>query len=180
MSYILFGIALMHPIALIGSLLHMVCHSIIKCTLFLDAGAIIYKTGKKKVKELVGIGKEMPVTMWTFTIASLGLVGIPPMCGFISKWYLCQGALESGISIVKYVGPAILLISALLTAGYLVSIVIMGFFPGETFDYNGLKKQKLSSTMLVPLVIFALLIVFFGIWPEGLLSMFTEFKGLLF
>ena len=179
-SYVLFGIALMHPIALVGSLLHMVCHSVIKCTLFLDAGAIIYKTGKTKVKELVGIGKEMPITMWTFTIASLGLVGIPPMCGFISKWYLCQGALESGISIVKYVGPAILLISVLLTAGYLFSIVIMGFFPGETFDYTSLKKQKLASCMFIPLVAFAILIVFFGIWPEGLLSMFSEFEALLF
>lgn len=179
-SYILFGIALMHPVALIGSLLHMVCHSVIKCTLFLDAGAIIYKTGKTKVKELVGIGKEMPVTMWTFTIASLGLVGIPPMCGFISKWYLCQGALESGIAVVNYIGPAILLISALLTAGYLFSIVIEGFFPGETFDYTNLKKQKLNFYMFVPLIGFAILIVLFGIWPEGLLSMFAEFQQVLF
>ena len=179
-SYILFGIALMHPVALFGSLLHMVCHSVIKCTLFLDAGAIIYKTGKTKVKELVGIGKEMPVTMWTFTIASLGLVGIPPMCGFISKWYLCQGALESGIAVVKYLGPVILLISALLTAGYLFSIVIVGFFPGEQFDYSTLTKQKLNICMFVPLVAFAILIVFFGIWPEGLISMFVEFEGLLF
>ena len=179
-SYVLFGISLMNPIALLGSLLHMVCHSVIKCTLFLDAGAIIYKTGKTKVKELVGIGKEMPVTMWTFTIASLGLVGIPPMCGFISKWYLCQGALESGIAVAKYLGPAILLISALLTAGYLFSIVIMGFFPGEQFDYSTLKKQKLNTYMLLPLVTFAILIVLFGIWPEGLISMFAEFEGLLF
>ncbi len=179
-SYVLFGIALMHPVALFGSLLHMVCHSIIKCTLFLDAGAIIYKTEKTKVKELIGIGKEMSITMWTFTIASLGLVGIPPMCGFISKWYLCQGALESGMVVVKYLGPAILLISALLTAGYLFSIVIMAFFPGEDFDYTSLKKQKLPICMLVSLIAFAILIVFFGIWPEGLLSMFTEFEKLLF
>ena len=109
--------------------------------------------------ELKGIGKEMPVTMWTFAIAALGMVGIPPFCGFISKWYLCQGALESGIGVFGWLGPVVLLVSALLTAGYLVSVVIAAFFPGEEFDYAGLAKKEPNFKMLFPMVIFAICVV---------------------
>ncbi len=179
-SYVLFGISLMHPVAFVGALLHIVYHSVIKCTLFLNAGAVIYKTGKTKVEELTGIGKEMPVTMWTFTIASLGLVGIPPVCGFISKWYLCQGALDTGLGVVEYLGPAVLLISALLTAGYLISITIQGFFPGVSFDYAGLKKKEPNYLMLVPMFVFAVLAVLFGILPDGLAAFCTEIGTVLF
>lgn len=179
-SYVLFGIALMHPVALAGALLHVVYHSVIKCTLFLNAGAVIYKTGKTKVSELVGIGKEMPVTMWTFTIAALGLVGIPPVCGFVSKWYLCLGALDSSLGVVEYLGPAVLLISALLTAGYLISITIQGFFPGNSFDYANLKKQEPNLTMLVPMLVFAAAAVLLGILPTGLTEFVTELTAILF
>ena len=116
-SYILFGLLLMNANALTGSFLHVLCHSIAKDGLFLCAGAVIYRTGRKNVDELTGIGKEMPVTMWCFTLCSLALIGIPPMCGFMSKWYLAIGSLDSGIPVISWLGPAILLISALLTAG---------------------------------------------------------------
>lgn len=95
------------------------------------AGAIIYTTGKTRVEQLRGIGKEMPLLMWCFTIVSLGLIGIPPTGGFISKWYLAQGALSSGINGFDWIGPVVLLISALLTAGYLLPITIQGFFRGR-------------------------------------------------
>ena len=179
-SYVLFGIAIMHPVGFIGALLHIVYHSIIKCTLFLNAGAIIYKTEKTRVDELDGIGKEMPVTMWTFTIASLGLVGIPPICGFVSKWYLCQGALDSGLGAAEYVGPAVLLISALLTAGYLVSITIRGFFPGEKFDYAGRKKLEPNYLMLIPMIVFAFAAVMLGVFPEGLFEICSTIAGTIF
>ncbi len=179
-SYVLFGISLMHPVALVGALLHVIYHSVIKCTLFLNAGAVIYKTGKTKVSELIGIGKEMPVTMWTFTIASLGLVGIPPVCGFVSKWYLCQGALDSGLNIVEYLGPAVLLLSALLTAGYLLSITIQVFFPGNTFDYTSVKKREANYVMLVPMLVFAVAAVMLGVLPGGLADALTEFAIRLF
>ena len=124
-SYILFGLLLMNANALTGSFLHVLCHSIAKDGLFLCAGAVIYRTGRKNVDELTGIGKEMPVTMWCFTLCSLALIGIPPMCGFMSKWYLAIGSLDSGIPVISWLGPAILLISALLTAGYLLPAVII-------------------------------------------------------
>lgn len=87
-SYILFGLSVMQPIAFVGALMHVIFHSLVKNTLFVSAGAIICKTGKTKVRQLVGIGKEMPVTMWCFTLVSLTLIGIPPTSAFVSKWYL--------------------------------------------------------------------------------------------
>ena len=179
-SYVLFGIALMHPVALMGALLHVVCHSVMKCTLFLNAGAIIYKTGRTKVEELNGIGKEMPVTMWTFAVAALGMVGIPPFCGFISKWYLCQGALESGIAVFGWLGPVVLLLSALLTAGYLVSVVIRAFFPGEGFDYEAATKREPNRKMLIPMVVFAALVVIIGICPQMITAVVPDLINGLF
>jgi len=167
-SYILFGMALLQPQALTGSLLHVVFHAVIKSTLFLGAGAIIYRTGKTTVDELKGIGKEMPVTIWCYTFASVALIGIPPASGFISKWYLAMGALESGIQVFTWLGPVVLLLSALLTAGYLLPITIGGFLPGEEFDYGKLKKREPNLTMLIPLLVLGLLAIGLGLFPNPL------------
>lgn len=170
-SYILFGLALLEPSAMTGALLHVVFHAFIKAALFLSAGAIIYRTGRTNVDELTGIGKEMPVTIWCYTFASLALIGIPPASGFISKWYLAQGALSSGTGVFTWLGPAVLLISALLTAGYLLPITVKGFLPGADFDYNSLQKREPNLWMLIPLIILAALSLLLGVFPNPL----TEF-----
>lgn len=177
LSYILFGIALLNPTALTGALLHVVCHALIKCTLFLCAGAVIFRTGITAVDGLKGIGKKMPVTLWCFTIASLGLIGIPPTGGFISKWYLAEGALDSGIKGFRYAGPVVLLVSALLTAGYLLSVTVKGFFPGEDFDYDNMKKCEAGAAMTIPLVILAALSVLLGMFPNPLIEFISAFTA---
>lgn len=174
LSYILFGIALLNPIALTGSLLHIVAHAFIKCALFLCAGAIIFKAGITTVDGLKGIGKKMPVTVWCFTIVSLGLIGIPPTGGFISKWYLATGALDSGIYVFAYLGPIVLLISALLTAGYLLPITIQGFFPGDDFDYASLKTCEADAYMVIPLLLLATLSFLIGLFPNPLVELITR------
>ena len=180
LSYILFGIALLNPVALTGSLLHLIAHALIKSALFLCAGAIICRTGITKVSELRGIGKKMPVTIWCFTIVSLGLIGIPPTGGFLSKWYLATGALDSGIAGFQYAGPAILLVSALLTAGYLLPVTIKGFFPGDDYDYTSLKKCEGDGLMTIPLVILAILSVLLGMFPGAVMDYITVIlEGLL-
>lgn len=179
-SYILFGLALLNPEAMTGSLLHVVFHACIKSCLFLSAGAIIYKTGKIRVDELTGIGKEMPVTIWCYTFASLALVGIPPASGFISKWYLAGGSLESGIPVFSWLGPVVLLVSALLTAGYLLPITIRGFLPGADYDYEGLQKKEPSGAMVIPLLILAGLSVLLGVFPNPLIHYLNEIIGTLF
>lgn len=171
LSYILFGLALLQPQAMTGALLHVVFHAFIKSTLFLCAGAIIYKTGRTNVDDMTGIGKEMPVTIWCYTFASLALIGIPPASGFISKWYLAEGSLLSGTGVFTWLGPVVLLISALLTAGYLLQITIKGFLPGTDYDYGSLQKREPNLWMIIPLIILAALSVGLGIFPNPL----TEF-----
>lgn len=174
-SYILFGLALLESTALEGAILHLVFHAFIKCALFLSAGAVIHKTGRERVDELTGIGKEMPVVMWCFVFLSLALTGIPPASGFISKWYLALGALNSGTGIFSWLGPVVLLVSALLTAGYLFPIVIKGFFPGEDYKYpergaeNGEKKFILTGEE-IPVIILTVLAVGLGVWPNPLIE----------
>ena len=177
LSYILFGLALLQPQAMTGALLHVVFHAFIKSALFLSAGAVIYKTGKTNVDDMTGIGKEMPVTIWCYTFASLALIGIPPASGFISKWYLAEGALSSGTGIFTWLGPVVLLISALLTAGYLLPITIKGFLPGADFDYSSLQKREPNLWMVIPLMILAALSVVLGIFPNPLMEYIQMIVG---
>lgn len=178
-SYILFGIFLLNPVSLTGSLLHVIFHAVIKSALFLCAGIVIHETGKEYVYDLPGIGKQMPGMLWCFAIVSMGLVGIPPLSGFISKWYLCVGSLEEGISVYSYLGPVMLLVSALLTAGYLLPIVIKGFIPGEGFDDSGAKRIHVSLWMMVPVLILAGLTIVLGIAPGMLTGVFKTLADTL-
>lgn len=173
-SYILFGMALLKPEAFTGSLLHVVFHAVIKALLFMCAGAVIYKTGKTSVDELKGIGKEMPVTIWCYTFASLALIGIPPASGFISKWYLAIGSLNSGLGVFSWLGPVVLLISALLTAGYLLPITIHGFLPGADFDCKKLRNREPVKMMVVPLVVLAFLAIALGVFPNPLTNYISD------
>ena len=167
-SYILFGLSVLQPVAMTGALLHVVFHAVIKSCLFLSAGAIIYKTGKTQVSELRGIGKEMPVAIWCYTFASAALIGIPPASGFISKWYLASGSLEAGLAVFSWLGPVVLLISALLTAGYLLPITVHGFLPGADAQEQKFEKKEPCLTMLLPLLILAALAVLLGLFPNPL------------
>ena len=164
-SYILFGMALLQQEGLTGSLLHVVFHAAIKSVLFLCVGAVIYKTGKTKAEDLKGIGKEMPITIWCYTIASAALIGIPPASGFISKWYLAIGALKSEIPVFSWLGAVVLLLSALLTAGYLLPITVNGFLPGADYNYRKLKKKEPKNMMVLPILILAVLTVVLGVYP---------------
>ena len=174
-SYILFGLSTLTPAGFIGALLHVVCHSLVKDTLFMSAGAIILKTDKTDVRDLEGIGRQMPVTMGCFTIASLGLIGIPPCMGFISKWYLAQGSLAAtGVpAFLTWLGPVVLLVSALLTAGYLMPIISNGFFKGD--HHTG--RNDVPASMLIPLLVLAVLSVVLGAFPGMLTELFTQLSA---
>ena len=178
-SYILFGMALLVPEGLTGALLHVVFHAVIKSALFLCAGAVIYKTGKTSVDELKGIGKEMPITIWCYTFASAALIGIPPASGFISKWHLAIGALDSGIAVFAWLGPVVLLVSALLTAGYLLPITVNGFLPGAEFDYEKLEKKEPVKLMVIPIMILAALSILAGLFPSSLTNFISTIAGMV-
>lgn len=179
LSYILFGFAVMDLESITGSLLHVLAHGMIKAVLFLCAGAMIYTTGRTKAEEFRGIGKEMPLTMWCYTIASLGLIGIPPTGGFISKWYLAIGSLSGALPVFRWLGPAVLLVSALLTAGYLLPLAIQGFLPGENYHDADFRKREPSLFMTVPLLILTVLSVLIGLFPTQIVNWMTEFTSMI-
>lgn len=170
LSYILLGLSMLNATAFVGSLLHVIFHAIIKSALFLFAGALIFSTGRTKVKDFVGLGKKMPVLFASYTIVSLGLIGIPPTSGVISKWYLAVGSLESGAGALSWIGPVALLVSALLTAGYLLPISIRGFLEAPA-DASSLEKYKEPPLlMLAPIVILAVLTLLLGVYPTPLID----------
>lgn len=133
------------------------------------------KTGRTQVKELAGIGKKMPVTMWCFTLVSVTLIGIPPTSAFVSKWYLCVGALDSAIPIIRWLGPCVLLVSALLTAGYLLTVAIHAFFDEDALDYT-----DPGLGMMIPMLIMTVLAVVLGIFNNGLITYIEEITRELF
>lgn len=167
-SYILLGLACLNPDGALGGLLHSVCHAAIKSGLFMIAGAIIFETGAVQVDELRGIGRRMPLTMVCWTILSLALIGIPPTGGFVSKWYLGLGALHAGLGALSYIAPVVLLLSALLTAGYLLPISLQGFLPGE--GVTPVRRQEPSWQMLLPIALTTLAALLLGIFTEPLIS----------
>lgn len=184
-SYMLFGLSLLEPSGFVGAMAHVVFHSLIKNALFLAAGAVIFKTGWTRAEQMRGLGRVMPVMLSCYTVVSLGLVGIPPASGFISKWYLATGALASGTGVWSYLGPVVLLISALLTAGYLLPVTINGFFPGADFDgteieQRGLAGQEPSGFMLVPVCLMAVATVLFGCFPGALIGFLHSVAELIF
>ena len=174
-SYILFGLSLLTPMGMTGALLHTVFHAFIKSALFLTAGVFIFECNKTKVGELTGIGKRMPKTLWFYTFASLALVGLPPASGFVSKWYLAEGALNADVGVFGWLGPVVLLVSALLTAGYLLPVTMKGFFPGKEAGTDcGEAKKEPAARMLVPLGILSALTILLGILPNPLIRYIGE------
>ncbi|MBM4448268.1 MAG: monovalent cation/H+ antiporter subunit D family protein, partial [Chloroflexi bacterium] len=161
LSYIVLGLSLLSPSAWTGALLHIVNHAMMKITLFFCAGAIHVRTHCENVSQLNGIGRQMPLTMAAFAIASVGLAGIPPVNGFISKWYLVQGSYDVG----QLAFVITFLLSGLLNAGYFFSIVVRAFFaPSDKFTRFG----EASPLMVVPLMITAVLSLLMGLFPDRL------------
>ena len=168
-SYVLFGLFTFTEHGILGAFLQVIFHALAKDALFLCAGSVIFATGKTRVDELRGIGKRMPVTMWCFTIASLSLIGIPPMGGFAAKWHLALGALGGG-TVLGLAGVVVLMVSALLTAFYLLPVVADAFFPGRDFEPG--ERCEVPRTMLIPQIVFAGLTALLGMFPTSVVTDF--------
>ncbi|HSL57601.1 MAG TPA: proton-conducting transporter membrane subunit [Acidimicrobiales bacterium] len=144
LSYIVLGLSLLSASAWNGAMLHLANHAVLKITLFFCAGAIYVTTGVDRVSQMDGIGRRMPVTMAAFGIAALGLAGVPPVSGFVSKWFLGLGALDAGEPLLA----AVVIGSGLLTAGYLLPIVFRAFFRSSP-DFP--VRAEASPLMVVPI-----------------------------
>lgn len=174
LSYILFGVTIMTPFGMVGALTHLVFHAVMKISSFFCAGAVMHQTGKQYVHELDGMGYKMPCVFGIFTISSLALMGVPGFAGFVSKWNLATAAVESGDPIA-WGGIACLLISALLTAIYMLTIVVRAFFPVKGYNVEALSGIKDPNwKMLVPLFIFTISMIIMGLWSTPLVKFFTD------
>lgn len=130
LGYITLGAAMLSPYGLMGGVAHIINHAVLKIVLFFCAGAIITQTGAKSLDQLNGIGKRMPYTMFFFSLASIGLIGVLPMAGYVSKLYLLGGSIEAGKPVLGFV----LLTSALLNSIYYMPIIIRAYFTEGSFE----------------------------------------------
>ncbi|HCI74207.1 MAG TPA: proton-conducting membrane transporter [Lachnospiraceae bacterium] len=170
-SYIMLALSLLSEGGVKGALLHVMSHAASKGCLFLCAGVFIYKLGKRGVDELAGVGRQMPVVMWCFLIASLSLVGIPPMGGFLSKWVIALNVADDGMKILSVLPVVVLLISAMLTAGYLFPVAFRAFFPGKDAVVS-VEKEEPNALMTVPMMVLCGVALVMGIWGLQILEMF--------
>lgn len=167
LSYVVLGVALGTPSGAVGGIQHIVNHGVMKITLFFCAGAIYVATGKERVSQLAGIGRRMPVTMGAFAVAALGLAGVPPAAGFLSKWYLIRGALEGG----QWPFVLVLLASSLLNMAYFVPIIVSAFFRPSGEAEGGIAEAP--ATLVVPLALTAAASVLLGVAPDLPVAFFS-------
>ncbi len=198
LSYVIIGVAMLTPLAVQGGVMHIAHHAFSKITLFMAAGAIYVATHYRRISQMPGLGRRMPWTFGAFAIASLSMIGVPPVCGFVSKWYLASGAMaipfkpvaeqslfsflnhmDAGRWLVSH-APLVLLCallaSTLLNAGYFAPVVWQAFFkaPAPGTDTSG---GEAPLTMLVPFCLTALVSVLLGLYPQAFSSFVYALGG---
>lgn len=170
LSYILFAAALMTDAGLVASFAHLISHSLVKIAAFFAAGEILHRTGKEYISDLDGLGRRMPLTFLTFTVCGLGLAGMPLTCGFISKWAIASAALREG-SLLAVLGVATLLISALLTAIYMLSVSVRAYFRAGNQDTAILPDD---DRMRIPMLCLSLVSVLFFVFGGNYLDLIAK------
>ncbi len=171
-GYIVMGLSVGNRMGFQGAVLHILNDAFMMACLFLAAGAIEYKTGTRNVHNFSNLYKKMPVTIIAFTVGGLSIVGIPPTCGFFSKWYLVLGAIESQ----QWVFAATLLISSLLTAVIFFKILVRIYFgnSNENESSNPVFNEAPLS-MLFPICIMAAGVLTLGFFSGKIISSVIQF-----
>ena len=169
LSYVILGVALLTRPGIEGGLVHIANHAFSKITLFFCAGAIYVATHKKNISEMNGLGRVMPFTFGAFAIASLSMIGAPPVAGFVSKWYLLNGAFDAGsIGII-----IVLLVSTVLNTAYFAPVVIRAFFGQPSKEDAAHAHKEAHPALVIPLTITAVISVVIGLYP-GLFMRFVH------
>jgi multicomponent Na+:H+ antiporter subunit D len=161
-SYITLGVAIAGPVATIGGIVHLVHQGIMKITLFFCAGNLAETLGIHRISEMDGCGRRMPLTMSAFSIAALGMIGVPPTAGFISKWYLGIGAMDAKQHWVL----AVLATSSVLNAAYFLPILYRAWFrpaSGEWPEERSFPRGETHLALLIPPLITAVFTVAVGL-----------------
>ena len=165
LSYVVMATAILAPLSIVGAALHIAVHAFGKITLFFAAGSIYTAAHKTEVSQLDGIGRRMPWTMGAFAIGALSMIGVPPTAGFISKWYILHGALDSG----QMLAVAVVIASTLLNAGYFLPIIYAAFFKkpkDNSDDDHGEAPLAIVITLCMTAAATVLLFFFPGLLLE--------------
>jgi len=179
-GYIVIGVSVANRMGLTGAILHIMNDAVMMACLFLVVGAILYKTGTREIHQLRHLNKKMPFTMAAFTITALSMCGIPPACGFFSKWYLILGTIEAG----QWVWAAALLCSSLINAVLFFRVIECAYLKpmepayannGEETKHEEIQRDEAPFTMLVPIVIMAAGVILLGIFSGKIISSVIQF-----
>jgi multicomponent Na+:H+ antiporter subunit D len=162
LSYVILGVALLTHSGIEGGLVHIANHAFAKITLFFCAGAIYVATHKKNISEMAGLGRAMPFTFAAFGLASLSMIGAPPVGGFVTKWYLLLGARDAGSLLII----AVLLASTLLNTAYFAPVVYRAFFGKPAADQAPPRFAEAHPALVIPLTITAVISVLIGFFPD--------------
>jgi multicomponent Na+:H+ antiporter subunit D len=168
-SYIVLGVAILGPAATIGGLVHLVHQGIMKITLFFGAGNYAETLGIHRVSEMNGVGRRMPLTTAAFSVAALGMIGVPPLAGYISKWYLKKGAITAGDEWVALV----LALSSLLNAAYFLPILYRAWFldpPSHWPHEHSFGRWETHWMLLAAPLVTAALVIWAGVFAESSFS----------
>jgi len=172
LSYVILATALLVPISIMGAALHILAHAFGKITLFFAAGSIYTATKKTTISELDGIGKAMPWTMGAFAIAALSMIGVPPTAGFLSKWYILQGA----FTVESWFAVSVIVISTLLNAGYFMPIIYAAFFK-KPADGNDLSYNEAPLAIVIALTLTAVITILLFFFPDTPLQLLEQLSG---
>jgi len=172
-GYIVLGVGLANRLGLTGGLLHILNHAVMKACLFFVAGAIIYRTGIRNIKEFKQLYIKMPYTTAAFTIAAFSMIGIPPTAGFFSKLYLIMGSIDAN----QWVFVIVILLSSMLNLIYFINVVKHMYFPNLYQDEgHGIRteekpvRSEAPLSMLVPTMVLAVAILVLGIFNGEIIS----------
>ncbi len=165
-SYIVLGVAIAGPVAIVGGVVHLVHQGLMKITLFFCAGNLAETLGIHKISQMDGVGRRMPWTMAAFTIGAFGMIGAPPIAGFFSKWYLGLGALEAGQDWVVYVLAG----SSLLNAAYFLPILHAAWFketPESWPEERDFGSKETAWALLLPSIVTAVMALGVGLFAAA-------------
>ena len=169
-GYIAMGAGLANRAGLTGAILHIMNDAVMVMALFLVAGAIMHKTGNRDIRNLRFLNRKMPLTMGVFVITALSVIGIPPTCGFFSKWYLILGAIDAE----KWIFAAVLMASSLLNAIIFFRVIENAYLvPADSHDGahpEPAARDEAPPSMLVPILICAVLIIGLGMYSGEIIS----------
>jgi multicomponent Na+:H+ antiporter subunit D len=190
-GYIILGAGMATKLSITGSIIHILNHALMKGSLFLVAGAVVYRIGTTNISEYEGLGRKMPFTMLAFTVAAFSMIGLPGTVGFVSKWYLFLGAVKAG----KYIFAGVIILSTLLMIAYFWRVIEKIYFPKREIHHfrkeDGISRQlpdgiatngggeerEIPYTMLIPALTLALLCLIFGIFaflPLSVVELISE------